>query len=558
MSALSDLAHKPRTPPRSIPEPEEGMQPGLSWWLTNEISAHPDDEEEWQAKIQRLEDACHPYQREYVLDESRWIVALTGGRCGKTTGMRVRLLRRAMLTDRARCLFIAETRPHAEELFWLPLKDMVEELGIDCKFDETRLVCTLKRNGSQIKLVGADDKREINKLRGVPRHEVGIDEGASHPSELLEQLIDRVLAPRLGDYSGTLCLVGTPGHILDGLFYEATRPGSTISRPYRDRENPDYEGWEGWSFHSWSMREAAEHVPNIANAWRNALTKKRLEGWGDDHPVWMREYLGLWAADDAENVFKYRPHTQEGACFNRYEPKLDPRTQVAILPDGDWVYTYGLDMGHSDPFALVVLAHNPATNELRHIYEFEQAGLFPRDVAKLLVGEEWCAAVNAGREPPDEPGGILGVTSWPLGMRADMTHLGGAIIGELVEVYGIPIEKAEQRNKHDAIEIVNGDLQDQRLYIMGGSKLEKQMANLQWDVDPTGRFRENKRQANHLCDALIYARQAAKHLRGEPAPEEPRRRIPGKRPQIVPIDSGAEDFGFDLADADFGGFDEYE
>ena len=512
----------------------------------------------WQAKIAALLDGCHPKQLAFVLDDSKRIAALTGGRCGKTTGGRVRLLRRAMLTKRARCLFIAETRPHAEELVWLPIKDLCDRLEIDAKFDETRLVCTLRKNGAQIKLVGADDKREINKLRGVPRHEVGIDEGASHPVALLEQLIDRVLAPRLGDYDGTLWVVGTPGHILSGRFYDSTRPGSEISRPYEDKDDPQYEGWVGWSFHQWSMLDAAEHVPQIATAWKNALLTKRRNGWEDENPVWKREYLGLWAADDTENVFKYRPHDDKGKPLNQYAPKMLQRGSVpggfADLPDGNWLYVYGMDMGHSDPFALVVLAHNADTNELRHVYEFTKKGMFVRDIAKLLMGHSWCEAMNR-QEDPGSPGGIIGVTGWPFAIACDATNLGNAIIEELREVYGIPVEKAMQKDKHDAVEIVNGDLIDGRLKILKGSKLEEQMLSLQWAVDDVGRLKENKGQANHLTDALIYARRSAKHLSGTPRPpveeEKPKRRPEPPMKRYLLADPVDEYGGHDFAAVDF-------
>ena len=480
-------------------------------------------------KAQALLDGCHPMQRAYVADESRRIAALCGGRAGKTTAGRARLLRRMLLTPKASCLFITDTKEHARDLAWAALKDLIERLAIDAKFEEVRLVCTLLDNGSTVKLVGADDHREIDKLRGIPRHEVGIDEAANFQPRLLEFLIQRVLEPRLGDYDGTLWLSGTPGHILSGPFYDITRTGSEQT---------------GWSVHAWSMREAAPHVPAIASAWRLAQVNKERNGWSDDHPVWKREYLGLWAADDTENVFRYRPHDDDGQPWNQWDPKRDPKTKFAILPDGDWVYIYGADMGHSDPFALVVLAHNPRTNELRHVYDVQLERLHVGHIAELLVGKAWCDRVVRGQDP-GEPGGLVGVTGWPYGIVADTSHLGGAILDELREVYGIPIDKAEQRNKHDAIEITNGDFIDGRLKVLKGSDLEQQLFELQWAVDDVGRMKERKGQPNHLTDALVYARRLALHLTGSPGGDDDEPSAPAAPVALAP--PVPPDDEFDLA-----------
>lgn len=461
-------------------------------------------------------DACHPRQRDFVADPGKRIAALVGGRGGKTTGGRARLARRALLTPGARCLFVATTRVHAEDLMWTALKELFAE--IPAHFHETKLTCRLPFNGSEIKLVGADDKREIEKLRGVPRHEVGIDEAASFPVKLLEHLIDRVIVPRLGDYDGALWLIGTPSHVLSGLFYDATRDGSPLHRPYEERDDPRWAGFDGWSFHRWALPDAAPFVPAIANAWDAALREKQRKGYSDDNPVWVREYLGRWAADDTENIFRYRPHV-DGQPYNQWDPERDPRTGIAALPpaeSGDWRFVYGMDLGAGDPMALVVLAYNPQARDrtLYHVFDFERVGMYPRTIAELLIGPNLDAA---------NPGGLIGATGWPDAMVADMAHLGGAILDELANVYGIRILPAQKKHKFDAIEMANGDLIDGRVKVLKGSRLESQMLHLQWTVDDFGALKEPRGQPNHATDAFIYARRAALHLFDEdpPAPAPP-------------------------------------
>ncbi len=465
----------------------------------------------WDEKIAQVVDACHPRQRAFVLDPGKRVAALVARGGGKTTGGRGRYMRRMLSTPKARCVYIATTRQQAEDLMWAPLKDLCDRLEIAATFNETKLRCTFKRNGATLRLVGADDKREIEKLRGQPFHEVGVDECASYPPQLLEHLIFRIIAPRLGDLDGMIWLIGTPGHLLSGPFYDATRNGSEISRPWTDRDLPEFENWLGWSTHSWNLEDGALHVPAMERLWREALLEKQRNKWSDLNPVWRREYLGQWAADDTENVFKYRPHTEEGAPWNQWDPERTPQG-FAKLPPGDWHFVYGMDMGHSDPFSLQVFAYSLNERVLYHVYEFNRREQYAQSIAQLLLGDELSH---------EKPTGVIGVTGWPAGMVADTAGLGDAMLMELSHVYGINVEAAEKKNKVDSIELFNGDLIDGRIKILKGSELEKQLMSLQWAVDDVGRLKEHKGQRNDCTDAAIYARRKAAHRFAEDAPAPP-------------------------------------
>lgn len=483
---------------------------------------------DWPAKVERVYEQLHPAQLHFALDPSKRIAALVGRGGGKTTGVRARFVRRLLLTNRARCLFFASTRQMAEELLWNPIKHILGEIGfqrdVDVRFHESKLKLTITRTGSTLQLAGIDNRREIEKYRGQPFHEVWIDEGSSYPTQLLEHLIYRVIGPRLGDYKvdgtdgGILGLTGTPGHILSGPFYEHTRVGSETSRHWNDREPGD--GWDGYSLHTWTQKDGADAgIEAMRRLWDEALREKQRNGWSDDHPVWRREYLGQWAADDTENIFKYRPHV-DGVEWNQWDPKKDPRTGFAKLPEatGEWRYVLGMDMGHSDPFALQVFAYNRHERILWHVFEHEEKGMRPQTIAKLLIGEDL---------DPRNPQGVIGVTGWPDDMVADTSHLGGMILDELRQVYGIHCEQAERKHKFDAIELFNGDLLDGLIKVMKGSKLEQQLMSLQWTSDEWGGLKETKGQPNHSTDAAVYARRRAMHRFTEEAPApQPKRGTP--------------------------------
>ncbi len=467
---------------------------------------------------QRLLNSSHPKQRDAVEDPSNFVSILCPRGAGKTAAVIFRMLRKMITIPNARCVFIATTREMARTLIWDDLKNIVENLGIgpetnESSFAEVRLTLQLRSNGSMLRLVGADDEREIDKLRGKSYHEVAIDEAASHRAELLERLIERVIGPRLGDTNGCIVLLGTPGHHLEGMFYDVTRPSGTMHRPYAERETAPEALW---SSHAWNLLDGAAQVPALARLWQRALEDKAKAGWSDEHPVWRRERLGLWAADDTENIYKFRPYLEDGTAWNIWDPERVGPMRIGKLPprDGkpvtDWLYAFGADMGSADPFALQVFACSPTdqTKTLYHVFEFESpsnAKMYAKRIAELLFGDD-----DGSKPWPNhgKPLGVIGAVGWPSGSLADMAHLGEAILEELANVYGFRFDALPRApgNKASSIELANGDLVDGRIKVLKGSKLAAQLGSLQWERDEYGKVKEKKSQANHAADAFLGAR----------------------------------------------------
>lgn len=480
------------------------------------------EDERYAEMLEHIRASCHPAQRAFAEDDHRRVSALVGRGGGKTTGYKARVLRKLMTIRRAKLVYIALSKPHAEELLWEPLQYTCSELGLvdgkDILFSNNKLKLTFLRTGAQLALFGADKWGEIEKLRGKPFHDVGVDEAASHDDQRIEALLQKIVGPRLGDYKGSFCLFGTPGHVLGTTFYEATVQGGTRNRRFADRHKPEFHEWIGWSSHAWSLADpVVQTIPQMANLWSEAQTVKLENNWSDDHPIWRREYLGEWAADNTDTIFKYRA-VVDGQPWNEWDP---PRgfggiQTFAHLPNGpdgkprtDWHFAYGFDMGHSDPFALQVLAFSPSdpTRTIYHVYEFERTAMYARLIAQLLLGKDETA--SNGCMPHEARGGIIGATGWPVGMVADMTHLGGAVLEELTKVYGIRIAAAEQAKgqRFATVELFNGDLVDGRLKVLKGSKLAQQLQSLQWEPDEFGQLKWPKGKPDHAADAAIYCRR---------------------------------------------------
>jgi hypothetical protein len=297
--------------------------------------------------------------------------------------------------------------------------------------------------------------------------------------------------------------MGTPGKRLDGLFYDATRPGSPEHRAYADRDLPENAGWKKWSSHSWNITDGcAAGIVAMIELYRNQLEEKARNGWSDSNPSWLREYMGQWASDDSQQVYAYRAHAADGREWNQWTPELSS-TGFAILPPHlkDIGFGIGIDVGFRDAFALEVVAfsYTDPGRVLYQVYEVYRTRLYAQAIAKLLIGEE----LNH-----DRYGGIVGAIGWPDALVGDFAGSGGALLLELSTVYGITIEAADKpyRYKDNAIELMNSDLHDGRFKAMKGSALATEMVNLQWIVGPDGKRLENKGQANHACDASLYIR----------------------------------------------------
>jgi hypothetical protein len=485
------------------------------------LAMSPD--EEWADDLsERMLGDCHPFQRDAVLDPSTRVSILVGRGGGKTTAKRVRAVRKISRIRRARVAYVATSRPEAERLNWEPLKELIEQLGESDHFEftESKMICRCKKTGGEVQFFGADDKREINKLRGQPFDEFQVDETASHDVLLLENMLDRAVGPRLGERHGCIVLGGTPGHVLRGRFYEATRNGSELHRAYRQRFEPDYADWINWSSHAWNMLDvlalpdAERKYQALALNWQEALVEKKRQGWSDDNPIWQREYLGRWAADNTTSMYAYAAH-KEGRLFNRWEPfgarKLEGlpmlKAAIAALPRdmGDPMFGYGIDLGSRDPFALNIKAFSPTDPQRRffHVFSFEKRRMYANEIAKLLIGEEAVATAMRGGVYSDL-GGLFGVTGWPAAIVADLAGLGETLIDELANVYGIRIKAAEKKGKFGAIEVYNGHLVDGRMYILADTPLEQQLSMLQWKPDEYGQPKEDKAAANHSADSATY------------------------------------------------------
>jgi|ERR1051326_1447611 hypothetical protein len=490
----------------------------------------------WAERIRAaIFEAYHPWQKQAANDPSRFWTVLTGRGAGKTTLFKGRYLTEMAATPKGKYIYACPTLGMAVELLWEPLKETCSQLGLEFGKDvhffeaprEGGKIMVLDRTGSRLKLFGADDQKQINLCRGQPFDGVGGDEMVYWNIDLVDNFVRKVIGPRIGERNGWIGLASSPGHVLRGFFYDRTRDGSTLHRPYDKRDEPEYEDWKGWSSHRWNLADvvalptAEVDYPALCALRRSHLEMKAMERYSDDNPVWMREYEGRWAADDTTMVFRFDPEK------NLWRPQGDRqldgllllKAAIAALPKGfEWHYVLGGDKGKSrvdkegehktrtgDPYAINVFAFSPADPERRlmHVYCMEKRGLYARPIAQLLLGPD--ESSPTGCKPHDKPGGILGLIGWPDGMVFDADD---GLTMELANVYGLRVERTEKKPdyKMGVVELTNGDLVDGRIKVIEDTELHRQITSLQWAEQSSGALREDPSQANHSTDCLIYAR----------------------------------------------------
>src|ERR1700682_2730816 len=177
-----------------------------------------------KASNQRLDalTGMFPQQRAFVLDGSPFQYVFCTRRAAKSYSAGLKAVRAARKHRRCSVLVVGLHRLEGERIWWIPtLKDINDRHGLRAKFNETELTMTLP-NGSVIYLLGMDaNEKEKRKALGQKFPLAIIDEAQDFVTDLSE-LVFHVLKPAVADYRGSICLLGTPGLLASGLFFDVT------------------------------------------------------------------------------------------------------------------------------------------------------------------------------------------------------------------------------------------------------------------------------------------------------------------------------------------------
>jgi phage terminase large subunit len=401
----------------------------------------------------RLSATLFQQQQDFIRDKAKMKVACCTRRAGKSHVAAIKLLQAASRVPNSTALYLSLTQRSAKGIMWRKLKQIVTQYKLPVEFKESELIAVLPNN-SRIVLYGADKENLMDTLLGDAYCTVVIDEAQSFGSHL-QDMIDEVLEPATLDYAGDISLIGTPGPTCNGIFYEAAVGAA-----------------EYYSRHKWSLLDNF-HLHNAAG-WLSDLKTRRE--WSDDNPTYRRQYLGEWVVDLSALVYKFNINK------NVYHE----------LPNVDFNYVIGLDYGWNDATAFCVLAYSEKHPNAYVLDSYGRSEMTPSMIATELKK--------------------LMVKYNPERIIADTGGLGRSITEEMRLRYDLPIIAAEKTEKMTAIDMLNCDFMDRRLFINAKCKaLHSQLEALTWD----DKHKEDPSLPNDLCDSFLYSTRYSRHYWGK-------------------------------------------
>lgn len=423
-------------------------------------------------------------QYRFFADPAKKKTALCGRRSGKTEAVAAWLLDGAEDDPRGMSVYIALSRNNCRQIMWRTMEDLKARYDLDLTFREIdNQLYVFTSNGHRIWLAGCKDSREIDKFRGNKYRRVVIDEGASYGG-YLKQLVEDALEPALLDLNGELAIIGTPGIVPSGYFFEITSEGTG---PGSEKAWPTYH-WTCESNPYIQLRDLPEEAraeelarANSDRTYINersvAYLEKKLEdsGWPADHPTYLREWKGLWVRDEGALVYK----VEDKNLYTSRHP-----LGIPAGTEGDkWRFAIGSDVGYEDDTAFVVGAYRKGHPEIYLVHAESHGHLIPSAVAARL---EVLQKKYKAYEIVMDTGGI-----------------GKGYAEECIQRYGIFVEAAQKTRKRAFIEVFRGELSSGNIKInaSGCRGLLEDYQRLVWNETQSD---VDDRFPDHRPDAALY------------------------------------------------------
>lgn len=404
-------------------------------------------------------------QNSFVEDKNRFLVAQCSRRSGKTNGLALRFFKTMEKYPRSRCIYLGLTLGASMDVLWPVLHELNDKYRIGCKFTDSRQ--TMRHpNGATLKLLAADQKNFIKRLKGQRFPGVAIDEAQDYGPHL-QSLVDDVLTPSISDYrDGWLALTGTPGPVPHGYFFDITQ-----NRKF------------GYSFHGWTLLDN----PYMPDAAKFLSEVKQKREWLDNNPTLLREYKNQWVLDVQSLWIQY------SESKNHYQslPQLPSPHQ--------YHYAIGIDIGFNDADALAVIAWSdlaPTT------YLVEELVTRKQGLTELVE------QIEAFQKKYN-----------PVKMVIDEGGLGKKLAEELRRRYGIPVHPADKARKQENVELLNDSMRLGKFMAKSGSRFaqDSYLVQIDWDKSSPDKIVIKKKPHSDIIDAVLYIFRESPAYTFEPA-----------------------------------------
>lgn len=399
-----------------------------------------------------VKDFLFEAQLAFKQDKAPFKTAVCSRRAGKTIACAADLLDTALQYPNTISLYITLSRKNAKKLIWKELKEINRNYKLNAKMDNTELSMHLA-NGSTIYISGAKDATEIEKFRGLPIKLCYIDECQSFRA-YLQTLIDDVIAPALMDHAGSLCLIGTPGAVPAGYFYDC----STAERV--------------WSHHTWTFFDNP-FIASKSGVTHSELLNRELERRGvtADDPTIQREWFGKWVMDTDSLLLKYNVQT------NHYE----------TLPPAKYTYIMGIDLGFVDADAIAVVAWSESS---KTTYLVEEVVINKQDLTSLVAEiEKLRKKYEISKMLIDEGG------------------LGKKLAEEMRRRFHLPVIAADKARKMENVGFLNDALRTGKFMAKKDSRFaqDSYLVEIDRDKSTPDRIKVKDNFHSDIIDAVLYA-----------------------------------------------------
>lgn len=415
-------------------------------------------------------DPNFPFQNAFIDDASRYVVAQCGRRSGKTNGLALRFFRTLEKYPKSQCIYLSLTYDSARDILWPVLQELNDKFKLGCTFVESKL-WMVHPNGAKLKLMGADMKNFIKRLKGRKYPGVAIDEAQDFGIHL-QSLVDDVLTPSIADYTdGWLALTGTPGPVPQGYFFDVTQNGKY-----------------GYSVHKWTILDNP-YMPDPAS-FISDLIKKRE--WDSQHPTLLREWKNQWVLD-VESL------------WIRYNEERNHYQELPSLPNNaSYNYILGIDLGFKDSDALAVLAwseHTPNTYLVKEVVTPKQG------ITELTQQIESLMKVYDFHKMVMDEGG-----------------LGKKIGEEIRRQKHLPIMGADKMRKQENVEFLNDALRSGKFKAKGNSRFaqDSYLVQIDWDKSRPDKIIIKDKPHSDIIDAVLYAFKESPAFTFRKEPDKPK------------------------------------
>lgn len=441
-------------------------------------------------------------QNAFIQDSSRYIAVQCSRRAGKTNGLAIRYLHTLEKHPGCQCLYMSLTRESALNIMWPVLQELNERYNLGCIFTQSKLEMTYP-NGSKLRLLGADMKNFVKRLKGIKTPGIGIDEAQDFGTHL-QSLIDDVLTPAMADYPDSwLALTGTPGPVPMGYFFEVTH-----QKKY------------GYTTHNWTIFDNP-YMPNPEIFLADLKNKRQ---WADNNPTLLREWMNQWTLDTESLWVRYNENK------NHFEN----------LPNGKHVYILGIDIGFNDADALAVVAWNEAGPTT---YLVEELITEKQDFTSLVN------QINMMSKKYDISKMVI-----------DEGGLGKKLAEEMRRRHHIPVQPAEKTRKQETVAFLNDALRTRTFMAKKDSRFaqDSYMIEIDWEKTTPDKIVIKKNPHSDIIDAVIYAFKESPAFSYQAPKAKPKLKTEEwYKAEVSAMEEAAEEYFKALDEADKDPYDDY-